>query len=240
MKKFFYTLASVLILSGIVSQADAKTVRPSGRIVRETRAITGFQNFEVSEGIEVYATPSDRFSVEVETGANALEYVITEIKQGNVLSIRYKNNVNIRNIDTKVFVSCPEIKNIAVSSSAEFKMTGTFYGTYLSIAASSSSEVEGRIDYEEVTIAASSSADVDLSGEVYKATIAASSSSDVDLGNLMAEDVVATASSSADISVYVTGNLKAVASSGADIEYRGNPKNIDRTVSSGGSIRRDN
>ena len=63
-----------------------------------------------------------------------------------------------------------------------------------------------------------------------------SSGSSIDADELTCIEAYANASSGANINVNVSDKLTASASSGGDIDFEGNPKNVNKDTSSGGSV----
>lgn len=70
-------------------------------------------------------------------------------------------------------------------------------------------------------------------------SLAVSSGGSLDAQGVPAQNVTATASSGGSLLLHADGALTASASSGGSIKYHGEPKNITRAESSGGSIRSD-
>ncbi|MNE25260.1 hypothetical protein D3C80_1185830 [compost metagenome] len=75
-----------------------------------------------------------------------------------------------------------------------------------------------------------------LRGSAKSLNVKSSSGSDISAYDLTAEVCVANASSGSDIEVTVTKQLTAHASSGGDVNYKGNPQNVVKNESSGGDV----
>ena len=82
----------------------------------------------------------------------------------------------------------------------------------------------------------SSSGDVTLDGNATSLEVKASSSGDCNLKGLTVVDAKVKASSSADVTLTVTKSLDAAASSSADVNYYGNPSQVNTDKSSSGSV----
>lgn len=233
MKKVFFL--SLCLVFGLVLAANAQ----SGNMVTEERNIANFSGIDVAAGIDVYLTQSDNYSVKVKTDRRYIDRVETTVKNGK-LTIRYanKNGRAIRNLETAVYVSMPEIATLVVSSGAEIKAAGVIRGdANMIVSASSAGEIKAIIDYPDVTISCSSGADVELKGRADVCVVDASSGADVEIDELECREITVKASSGADVSVFATQKLFASASSGADITYYGVPEMLNINKSSGGSVR---
>ena len=100
--------------------------------------------------------------------------------------------------------------------------------------------MEVTLDAETVVVRASSAADVILSGKAKSIDADASSSGDIDAYNLPVNRASADASSAGGIKLNVSEDLRATASSGGSVRYRGNPLKTNTNASSGGSVKKSN
>lgn len=238
MKKVLWFAIAAIVICLSMAMSRRHTITPSGNQVTETRSVARFSEVSVSGGITVYLQQGSDQKVVVRTDRNAKNYVETEVRDGK-LRVRYAENVQVRRIKTDVYVTAREIKRLAVSSGADIEIKGTLKGDMLVLTASSAGDIEGRVEYNSVSATASSGGDIEVAGTASKVSASASSGSDIDFGDLRAKIASASASSGANIEVWATQTLNATASSGADISYRGNPKDININRSSGGSVGRD-
>ena len=117
---------------------------------------------------------------------------------------------------------------IQASSSGDISL-GKIECHALETDASSSGDVEiEHLVANEMLARASSAGDITINGgSCVDVRLEAASSGDVEAKELKADHVTALASSAGDISCYPVESLKAKASSGGNVGYRGNPKSID-------------
>ncbi len=205
----------------------------------EIRKVENFNAVKVATGINLYLKMGDSEEVKVVANDDAIEKIITEVKNGT-LSIYIKKsgwgNWGF-NKTRKVYVTVKELVALDASSGSDVRSENTLKGEELKVSASSGSDVELDIIYRNLSISASSGSDAKISGKTKYLTVDSSSGSDINAGNLESKICKATASSGSDILVNVSEELNASASSGADIRYRGNPVGKDINKSSGGSVR---
>lgn len=123
-------------------------------------------------------------------------------------------------------VSCDDFTAMA-SSSGDVTLDNVSCTNFLASASSSGDVTVKNLNATNVSAESGSSGDVTLAGVCENASYAASSSGDVIAKGLKAVNVNASASSSGDVECYVTGSLKAKASSSGEVAYKGNPQNID-------------
>ena len=122
-------------------------------------------------------------------------------------------------------ISCGELV-VEASSAGDIELKNVACNT-LKVEASSAGDVEiEAIEAEKVVAEASSSGDVSLDGSCRSANLESSSAGDVEADGLKAKEVVAKASSGGDVSCYAVESLEATTSSGGNVCYKGNPKQI--------------
>ncbi|MFD0860916.1 head GIN domain-containing protein [Sungkyunkwania multivorans] len=209
--------------------------RGSGNVVSETREITeDFTGIKATEGIDVYVTQAEKFSIEVEADDNIIELISTDIKDG-MLKVHTEERIG-RAKSKKVYVSLPTIDRLYSNSGADLYAQETIKADKLELDASSGADLKVIIEANEVTCDASSGADIKVAGTANVLIADASSGADIKAEDLIVKTCMADASSGADIALHVTESLKADASSGADIRYRGNPENVTKNKSASGSV----
>jgi len=137
-----------------------------------------------------------------------------------------------------VYVPSRNIRELSADSFARIASRSEIDADRLIIQSNSAGDIELEVDADEIEATASSAGRITLNGTCTKLTVDASSSGRIDTGKLAAEDVDARASSAGVIKVYAENSLKADASSGGRVEYKGDPANPDITQSSGGVVQK--
>lgn len=228
----------------------------------ESRSVGEFAGVQVSTGVIVNFKQESPTSVKVIADADKLQYIITKVDNG-VLKVYIENkgqrNLKFKNIS--VNVSAPRIDNIKTSSGAIFNAVNNISEDALSVDLSSGSVVNGNfninntakvelssgavinstINSKIATIKASSGAMANLTGKANAGSIDVSSGAVCNGEKFQFNELEAEATSGAVLSGHAVERLKATASSGGTIKYKGNPvinSNISKT--SGGSLRQIN
>lgn len=191
----------------------------NGVVTEDSRNVSEeFTVVSASEGLDVYVTQADEFSIEVEADENIIDLIGTDIKNGK---LRIHAIENIGRATKKVYVSMPNITGLESSSGADLIATNIIKTDKIDLSSSSGADLKVEVNADEVVADASSGADIRLSGETNILYVDASSGSDIKARDLMSKTCNADASSGADITVSVSESLVADASSGADIKYSG-------------------
>lgn len=204
----------------------------------ENRSVNSFKGVKVGEGIDVYLKKGDKEAVRVEVTGIKTGDVITEVS-GDYLKIHMREG-NYRDKTVKVYVTYIEVNKLSASSAANIFAENPIKTKTLTLSASSAATIDIQIEVDELTASASSAADLELKGKAIKVSIEASSAGEVDAYELASEIAEAEVSSAGSAKVSVTKEIRAEASSGGVIRYKGNPERSNTNSSSGGSVKKTN
>ena len=230
------SIAIFLFLS--LSGFSCITKESYGPTERESRNIGTFDEIEVSHGINVYITLGSRHSLEVETSKDLMKKLVTEVR-GDRLRIYFEGNFMWMKT-ASVFVQAEEISKISASGGADVVGEDEIRGRDLELSASGGSDIRLEIDVENLEVEVSGAADIELAGATNYLEASSSGGSDLKAYQLVAQRARLEASGGSELKVYVEQDIDARASGGADIKYRGNPKNVQAQDSSGGDVTKVN
>lgn len=220
-------LVSIIIL--LSSPADIEQLT-------EERKLDSFNEVKVGQAINVFLHKFSEEKVVIETKNIDPGQVETNVENGR-LKISLSGN-RYRNIDVRVDVYYRSLNDISASSASSITSEGVIRGNDFEINVSSAASIRVELDVNKLEIDASSSGDSKISGRVHEVGIDASSAGVVDAYDLMAEIADVSVSSAGSVKVNVTKSLKANASSGGSIRYKGSPTRTNTNSSSGGSVKR--
>ncbi|MCW0481625.1 head GIN domain-containing protein [Gaoshiqia sediminis] len=206
----------------------------------QKRSVESFSKISVSSGIDLYLTQGNSEAIVVEANPDIIDKIITLVEDGT-LKIYIKDNQNWNwgwNQSRKAYVTFDDLTALRASAGSDVYSQNAFKLDELDIDVSSGSDVKLEdLSARFMRIRTSSGSDAEVSGKTVDLVADSSSGSDLDCGNLVAEHVEVSASSGSDATVHVSGSLKARASSGADIRYKGSPTQKDIDESSGGDVK---
>lgn len=228
----------------------------------ESRNVGEFSGIQVSTGVNLVFKQESPTNVKVIADADKLQYIVTRVDNG-VLRVYVDNkgekNMKFKNIS--VNVSSPRMDNIKVSSGATFTTINSVKENNLTIDASSGSVVKGKfnisnntnveassgtnvkveVNSKNLVFKGSSGSDTSLEGQASTATFDVSSGAVFKGEAFRTNQAEAEATSGASVSVNVSDKLKAKASSGGLIKYKGNPEiTSDISKMSGGALKQIN
>src|SRR5690606_20431166 len=100
------------------------------------------------------------------------------------------------------------------------------------------SEMNVTVESDTISLETSSGSEQNIKGKALKLYATSSSGSSINANELLANDVSAQSTSGSSIEVHSILNIDGKASSGSSINYKGNPKIVNKEESSGGSVSR--
>ncbi len=210
-------VVSLLLSSCAFNIGEGK--KGNGTVAEENREIISeFNKISASEGLDVFVSQADEYSIRVEADENIIDLIATDIKDGK-LKIHVKENIG--RATKSIYVSLPTITSLSSSSGADLNTENQIKADNLKLNASSGADLVVSVVANSISADSSSGADIKLSGTTNELNADASSGADIDARNLKTKICVADASSGSDISVDVSESLIAEASSGGDISYSG-------------------
>ncbi|MBK5212812.1 MAG: DUF2807 domain-containing protein [Flavobacteriaceae bacterium] len=207
----------------------------NGKVVTQERTVTeDFTEVKGSAGLDVYLTQGDENKIVVEADENLLQYIETDIEDGR-LHITTSENIG-RSKAKKVYITFKELNTIKASSGADVTGNSVIKSKNLSLKSSSGADLKVEVFAQELSAKSSSGADLEISGKASSLTADASSGSEIDAKELLVINCNAEASSGAEVTVNVKEKLETHVSSGADINYYGNPVSVNSNKSHSGSV----
>lgn len=225
----------------------------------ESRNLGEFSGIQVSTGVIVNFKQESPTNVKVIADSDKLQYIITKVED-DILKVYIDNkgqkNLKFKNIS--VNVSSPRMDNVKTSSGAVFNSINNINEQNVKVDVSSGSVVNGsfnisvnadvslssgavinsEINSKDIHIKASSGSVANLNGKAKVGLVDVSSGAVCNAEGFKFNSLEAESTSGAVISGHVVEQLKASASSGGTIKYKGNPQ-IDSNISkiSGGSLK---
>jgi hypothetical protein len=222
---FLVTLALGVVVGNLFSWGSASGklfnfslslggVRGSGQIASESRDVGEFNAINVGGVFQVEFTAEKEFAIQVEADDNLLPLIRTEVQNG-VLVITTEGKLKTRN-PIKVLVSAPELVGLDVSGAAKVIVQDLNSGI-LNVDASGASKVK-------------------IDGRTSNLTMRVSGATRVDGEKFMIENANIEASGASQVSLQLSGELRADASGASRITYSGTPTNVIKHTSGAASV----
>ena len=106
----------------------------------------------------------------------------------------------------------------------------------ISISSTSGADIRITVNATSVETNSTSGSDIRIAGTTINHASSATSGASIDAYELESKNVIVNATSGAGINIYASEKLDAKANSGGDIDFKGNPKSVNKNSSSGGDI----
>ncbi len=210
-----------------------ETIFGSGKAVSVDLPISGVDRVEIGipADLEIRQGQSELLSLTVDD--NILPVLLTEVVGGE-LNIRYKPQVNVRNITPlKIILTVKDLKALTLSSTGSAKVGTLTTGDFnLSLSSTCSVDLQ-QIQADAITIRISSSGNVTIRGNANSLDLRLSSSGDFQGADLKVQTADVNVSSSGNVTVWVIESLTANLSSSGNVSYYGSPTVSKNTSSSG-------
>lgn len=245
-------------VSNLVNDVQEKVQKPAP-ISDNTSSVRNVENFhgiDISSGVIVDFTQGNDRKVEVIADADKMQYVKTKVENGILkVSIDRSSNKNMRFKKLLVNIQNPNLDDLYVSSGSIFKTKNRVSDEKLNAQINSGAIVTADLDYQNIVVQANSGSVLTLdlnakefdfsgnSGMIINAKGSAenvsfklNSGASCNAQNLEAKNVNVDVNSGAIAKVNATSKLDVVASSGAIVQYKGNPEVTSNMKKSSGAI----
>jgi hypothetical protein len=264
--KMFRTANRILLIMSILAvpaltacrygayYGDGRTVRGSGSVIEETRAVSGFSGVGLATAGLLSIEAGDTESLRIVAEDNLVDLIETEVR-GRELTIRSAGGVYLRPTGSiRYFLTVKELNEISIYSSGDIQAPDLKAGDFsinvsssgnldikdleagtLHVGISSSGDVRiGVLKADTIDVNINSSGDLDIAGgEVRYQNIKVNSSGDYRAPQMASDEAEAYLNSSGSATIRVQNHLKARLNSSGDIRYRGNPAVAVKKNSSG-------
>jgi len=256
----FVGIAAVLLLAcQLVPRPGAgfgNTIRGSGQVVQEERAVGDFRGVELATIGTLHIEVGERESLRIQAEDNLLPHFQTTVR-GETLVIDVQRGTSLRptrpvdytltvvDLDSIALSSsgnaeAPDLESklftVRVSSSGGLKMGDLTCDTFRAAISSSGDVSVGQVNGQRLEAELSSSGDLNVAGgAVERQEIQISSSGNCAAGNLHSQEADVRLSSSGSATIWVAERLTAHLSSSGSLHYAGNPR-TDVTTSSSGNV----
>ncbi len=207
-----------------------------GRDVEEERNIGNFNGIKVSSGIDISLTQGNKTKLVIRADEDLIDDVNSDVR-GGILELSVDRKW-FRSGHVEAFITFTDINMIHASAGSDVISDDFLKFNEIQLEASSGSDIKLELEAMEVDIRTSSGSDATLSGSCRDFTARASSGSDIDAYDFEVENAILDLSSGSDVKIWVTGSLEVEASSGSDVNYRGDPKVLNINASGGSDVKK--
>jgi len=248
------SLLSAFALAGCSFARGWNTVDGNGKVVSQTRAVSGFDAVSVSGPGELTVSQGSEESLVIEADENLLPLIESKVSGGHLWigprhvnvrptkGIRYElklKNLNALALSGSIHADLGRIKTenltLRVSGSGAIEV-GPLEVKDLSAQTSGSGRVEvTQLEATQLSVHISGSGRTEMAGSVERQEIRISGSGRYDASELRSNQAIADISGSGRATIKVKDTLKAKTSGSGGVKYYGSPQ-VTRSVSGSGHV----
>ena len=216
---------------------DNKKIKGNGNITTEIRITGNYKGIKCAGSMDFILVSGEEGEITLEGDSNILEYVITEIKNNNLI-VKLKKNININYKSSTIKITIPfeKIDTVSLAGSGDLVTENTIKTNTLNVSLAGSGDIKVDVQANHVTGAIAGSGDLTLRGKTNKLEAKVAGSGDFHGFNLESNhtEVAVAGSGDAQVVSYIT--LKAQVAGSGDVVYKGTPSNKNAKVAGSGSI----
>lgn len=199
-----------------VNNVQTNTIQGNGVLKSESRFLENFTQIEMSSAIDVDFTMGEQTRVVVKGDENLISLVETEVKN-KALIIKTKPGTSYKtDLGLKVVITHPHFNGAKIRGSGDLKIYN--------------------LNTKSIKLNIFGSGDIKAQGQVEDLQLKIYGSGDVKAQDLLAQDAHITLMGSGDVEVHVNENLSVNIFGSGNVNYYGNPKNIEKNIKGSGSI----
>jgi hypothetical protein len=236
-KQTIIIVASILFVTTSYAQWG-KSIKGNGQVTTVTRNTSEYDGIKCSGSFDYILVRGTEGSIKIEGEENLLEYIITEVKNNNLI-VKEKDNMNLRtswNKSIKITIPFKDINNLSLTGSGDVKNEDLLTSNDLDISLTGSGDIVLNIKSSNTKANVTGSGDVTLKGATNSLKASVTGSGNFNGIDLESIDTDVLVTGSGDAKVVCNGNFKARVAGSGDIQYIGNPKTEDTKVAGSGDI----
>jgi len=206
----------------------------SGVVKKEQRKIAlSYDKVNLKGSGSVYITPSSSSSVTVEAEDNLLEYIITEVTNGELI-IR-EEGILYTTAPIKIYVSADTFSKLRIEGSGNINCSNTITNKSLSLSISGSGSIFAKSETLTINNTISGSGDITSTGTTITNNSTISGSGSIAMQNLTGTIGKVNISGSGNCNINVKNSLSVIISGSGSVNVWGSPK-ITSTITGSGIV----
>ena len=238
MNKLFTSIVALLIVSAnLNAQIFTKRIKGDGNIITKTRTVSDYDKIGVAGSFDVKLLKGEEGEITIKADKNLMEYIITEVKNGN-LKIKTKKGYSIRSNKT-IIITVPfeTINAVSLAGSGDIYSEDVIDSSNLKLSLAGSGNLNLNVSTKNLTSKIAGSGNMTLNGDSNEFTCSIAGSGNINGYDLKATVVTVKIAGSGNVKVHAINAIFAKAAGSGNIYYIGNPS-IEKTSSVGsGSIK---
>ncbi|MEO6523348.1 MAG: head GIN domain-containing protein [Mucilaginibacter sp.] len=226
MKKIYMFLAVAVSSYALIglSACNVACTNGSGKMVTETRKVTGFDKIDISGGFDVVIKQDTAESLSITADDNLMEAIKSEVSDGN---LKVKTKGSICNSGKLVLnISLRDLSKIETSGAVNVTSNGKITTKKLVIGTSGAAKITLDLSADNLFTNGSGSTELNLTGQASSHLVNFSGSGTLNALDFVVAKYTIESSGATHCKINVLNELNVSSSGVSDVEYRGNPAKI--------------
>lgn len=199
--------------------------------------ISSFKEVEIIGNFKVNLIPGNSNKIKVINRSDYEDDRVLANVAGNTLELKlYRDSYAERDIEITIYYS--ELRRILVKRGCKVRVDGVLSAEHLELTVESGSEITANVNCDDLDAHIQAGGYLHLQGKCKVANYSVNAGGSIKAINLHTTESVATVKAGGRIYCHATEKLTAEVTAGGSIDYAGDPKQLDKTVSLGGSVRK--
>ncbi|WP_426668140.1 head GIN domain-containing protein [Mucilaginibacter sp. McL0603] len=222
----------------VLSSCRFGCVKGSGHQVTQSNRVSNFTRIDISGGFKVNLKQDSSLGISITADDNLMKYIRTSV-DGNRLHIYTKRSL-CGSGEMVINIGVKSLESIKSSGAIDLNSDGKLVTKDLYLGLNGASKVNMDLDAANVTTEGSGSAEINLKGEASSHKVSLSGSGKIYALDFVvgSYDIETTGASHCEINVLHDLNVNTTGAS--EIQYRGNPTNVNNHKTGASSLTKIN
>lgn len=218
------TCIILLFLASLAQASYAQSqITGNGQIVKQQRSLGAFDKLNVRVGITVRITKGDEATAELEGESNILEYVQTDVRNGELTVMLKPNQSYNQTKGVAVTIHVSELHQIQVSTGCAVESELPIKARTLTATVETGSRLTASVDTRTLHLTVRQGSQAKLQGSADEADIRLSGAGKLEADQLTIDRAIVRLDGASNANLHITKTLSATADGVSTISYRGNP-----------------
>lgn len=238
MKLFTSIIAFLIISTSVNAQMFTKKIKGNGEVKTEMRTVSDYDKIAVAGSFNVKLLKGKEGAITVKADENLMEYIITEVKNGD-LKIRTKKGYSINTRKTIVItVPFETINAVSLAGSGDVFSADVIETSDLKLSLAGSGSLNLNVSTQNLSSSIAGSGNIRLNGNSNEFTCSVAGSGNLDGYELKTRIATVKIAGSGNVEINAINEINAKTAGSGNIYYSGNPSVEKITTAGSGSIKK--
>lgn len=238
MRKFYTGLVLFITAIGASGLSSCRTgcVHGSGNRIIKTRKVSGFTKLDVQGGYVVNLKQDSSGIMTITADDNLMDYIRSSVEDNTLHIFSRKNFCNKGPIVINIGIS--KLEELKGAGAVEFNTDTKINTQDLAIDLAGAGRVTLDLNAAKVSTTGSGSTEVNLKGQATSHTVNFTGSGKLNALDFVVSDYDIETTGASDCQINVLRKLTVNSTGSSDVEYRGNPSNVNTSKTGSSTVKK--